>query len=106
MKHVIGLDSAWLNDCPLANKKRDECDGCSELWQSEHGSLCFDPDSPLVKYLGTSTENPDFRSHYASQLAVLAMKTVKKRGHHEDRPPILGSDYTYNQLHGSSLPDS
>ena len=81
LEHVTDLGSEWLNDCPLANNVRDECDGCSELWQSAQGSLCADPNSPVAKYLDADRDNPDFRSHYASQVAVLAMRAMKKYGY-------------------------
>ena len=99
MEHVVELETKWPNSCPLANGTLSECDGCSELYQSVNGSLCLDPDSPLYKYLVTSTEYPDFRSYYASKVAVMAMKAMQKRGYDEVRPPIFGDDYIHRQLH-------
>ena len=100
MEHVASLDEKWLNDCPLANGELKECTGCSVLWESESGSLCTDRDSPLYKYQATSIHYPDYRSFYASQVAVLAMKAIKERGYDEPAAPIFGSDYIRSQLHG------
>jgi len=80
MKNVVKLGEAWVNGCPLANKSEEKkCDGCKELWSSDIGTLCTDPDAPLYKWKTTSRSLPDDRSFYASQTAVLAMKCLKKQ---------------------------
>ncbi len=99
MKHVTTLDEMWLNSCPLSNKK-DFCDGCRAIWDYENGTLCTDPDSPLLKWQNTSRENPDFRSYYASHVAVLATNAIRDRGFDVASPKIFDRDYIHSQLHG------
>ncbi len=99
-EHVAALDTPWLNSCPLANVDGDACDGCSPIWQSANGTLCTDPESPLYKWQTTSREQPDYRCYYASQVAVLAMNAIRKRGFDEVSPKIFGKDYIHSQLHG------
>jgi hypothetical protein len=78
MTHVAELKEHWRNSCPLSNSDIvPECDGCSVLWASEAGSLCSDPGSPMSKWKTTEIENPDFRSYYASQVAILAIKATR-----------------------------
>ena len=100
MENVATLDELWLNSCPLSNNKGDDCDGCRAIWQSENGSLCSDPDSPLYKWQATSRQHPDYRCYYASQVAVLAMNAIRDRGYDVASPKIFGRDYIHSQLHG------
>jgi len=100
MEHVAALDTFWPNSCPLANDDGDACDGCSSIWQSPDGTLCTDPGSPLYKWRNTSRKQPDYRTYHASQVAVLAMKAIKKRGFDDASPKIFGRDYIHSQLHG------
>jgi hypothetical protein len=100
MEHVAALDKMWLNSCPLANKEGDDCTGCQAIWDHENGTLCTDPDSPLFKWQNTSREIPDFRSYYASQVAVLGMKAMRDRGFDTASPKIFDRDYIHSQLHG------
>lgn len=100
MENVATLDKRWANGCPLADGEGDTCNGCGPIWQSANGTLCTDPDSPLYKWSNTSTQYPDYRSYYASQVAVLAMNAIRERGYDETNPKIFGSDYIHSQLHG------
>lgn len=100
MENVATLDELWLNSCPLSNNKGDDCDGCRAIWQSENGSLCSDPDSPLYKWQATSRQHPDYRCYYASQVAVLAMNAIRDRGYDVASPKIFDRDYIHSQLHG------
>ena len=78
MEHVVNLGKGWVNSCPLSNKTEEkECDGCKELWVSDKGTLCTDPRAPLYKWKNTARHYPDYRSFYASQTAVLAMKFLQ-----------------------------
>ncbi len=98
LKHVAKIDPPWLRSCPLANKESEDCDGCIAIWQSENGSLCTDPDAPISKWQATSRHHPDFRSYYASQVVVLAMKAIHGRGYDVRGPEIFGRDYIHSQL--------
>jgi hypothetical protein len=78
MDHVVGLTKRWANDCPLSNSELvSNCDGCRLLWPSSTGTLCTDPAAPLYKWRATAVQQPDHRSFYASQVAVLALKAVR-----------------------------
>lgn len=80
MKNVVKLGKAWVNGCPLSNNSEEKkCDGCKELWLSDIGTLCTDPDAPLYKWKNTARSFPDDRSFYASQTAVLAMRFLKRQ---------------------------
>jgi hypothetical protein len=80
MKYVAKLEKPWINSCPLSNMSEEKaCDGCKNLWNSERGTLCTDPLAPLQKWKVTERYYPHYRSYYASQVAVLAMKNL--RGH-------------------------
>ncbi len=98
-EHVAGIDSPWLNNCPLANKASEDCDGCIAIWHSGNGSLCTDPYSPVFKWQATSRHHPDFRSYYASRVAVLATHAIRQRGFDLASPEIFGRDYIHRQLH-------
>ncbi|MGW8194613.1 MAG: hypothetical protein ACWGOX_10145 [Desulforhopalus sp.] len=79
LSHVLETEKVWLNACPLADSSSAEnCHGCEQLWKSDQGNLCTDPDSPLFKWLNASIHEPDDRSYYASQVAVLAMKRIRR----------------------------
>jgi hypothetical protein len=74
MKHVAKLDEVWVNSCPLSNSMyAKNCTGCQLLWDSNEGTLCNDPSAPVYKWNNTERHQPDKRSFYASQVAVLAM---------------------------------
>jgi len=78
MKHVAKLRVNWVNSCPLSNKSKEkDCNGCKMLWESEKGSLCTDPGSPLHKWKNTKIDRPDDRSFFASQITVLAIKALR-----------------------------
>ena len=80
MKYVIRLDEMWPNSCPLSNNSKEKnCDGCKVLWDSREGTLCTDPNAPLYKWKATERQQPDDRSLYASQVAVLAMKVIREK---------------------------
>lgn len=79
MKHVVKLDEMWANGCPLSNSTKErECDGCAQLWESKNGTLCTDPEAPLFKWRTTKRQQPDRRSFYAGQVAVLAMNLIQQ----------------------------
>ncbi|MBT8353681.1 MAG: hypothetical protein KJO60_04100 [Desulfofustis sp.] len=80
MKHVAKLERDWPKCCPLSDSyENQDCSGCCEtLWESKQGTLCSDPRSPLVQWANTELEYPHDRSFYASKLAVLAMKHMRK----------------------------
>jgi hypothetical protein len=81
MTYVVKLKENWRNSCPLSNSDVvSECNGCNLLWAGETGSLCNDPESPVNKWKITEIENPDYRSYYASQVAILAMKATRNLG--------------------------
>lgn len=74
IKHVAKINEVWINSCPLSNSLYvEDCSGCKLLWDSPKGTLCTDPSAPLYKWNNTQRVNPDERSYYASQVAVLAM---------------------------------
>lgn len=76
--HVVKTGRKWMNNCPLSNSELvSNCDGCKPLWSSGRGSLCTDPDAPLYKWRATAVEQPDYRTYYASQVAVLALKALR-----------------------------
>ena len=78
MKYVIRLEEMWPNSCPLSNNSKEKnCDGCKSLWDTREGTLCSDPNSPLYKWKSTERQQPDDRSFYASQVAVLAMQVIR-----------------------------
>jgi hypothetical protein len=78
MQHVVVPRENWMNNCPLCNSEHlNNCDGCKFLWQSRQGTLCTDLDSPLYKWRATDIQQPDERSFYASQVAVLALKAIR-----------------------------
>jgi hypothetical protein len=80
MKYVVKLDHWWINSCPISNESAEkDCDGCKELWPPGKGTLCTDPCAPLHKWKNTPRHSPDYRSFYASQVAVLAMKHIQNR---------------------------
>jgi hypothetical protein len=80
MKHVIKLERPWVNSCPLSNDSEEKaCDGCKILWNSEMGTLCTDPSSPVNKWKVSERHYPDDRSFYASQVAVLAQRSIRGR---------------------------
>lgn len=75
INHVVKLDKAWVNSCPLCNNSTErDCDGCKMLWESKSGNLCTDPESPVFKWKHTDRVWSDERTSYASRAAVLAMK--------------------------------
>ena len=89
MRYVAALGITWPNNCPLSDSVRaEDCSGCQLLWDSEHGTLCTDPDAPLSKWKNTEKSQPDQRSLYASQVAVLAMR-LKKQLEREGGSPVL-----------------
>lgn len=63
----------WKNNCPLCalSAKGEKCHECKSMWDSGHGSLCTDPDSPLVKWRNSSVEEPDNRTWYAGRIVQL-----------------------------------
>ncbi|MCP4337888.1 MAG: hypothetical protein GY799_03150 [Desulfobulbaceae bacterium] len=78
MKHVARTGKKWMNNCPLSNSELvSNCDGCKLLWPSGRGTLCTDPNAPLFKWRATDVMQPDYRSFYASQVAVLALKAMR-----------------------------
>lgn len=79
IRHVAKLDTVWVNECPIANSTSVyNCTGCQLLWSSSHGNLCTDPGAPLYNWHNTGRHQPDERSFYASQIAVLAMKLIRQ----------------------------
>ncbi|MGB3210100.1 MAG: hypothetical protein WBB19_05275 [Desulforhopalus sp.] len=77
MQHVVKLDEMWINNCPLANEAGvEKCKGCQTLWDSNQGSLCTDPQSPVYRWINTDRNQPDKRSFYARQVAVIAMNAL------------------------------
>ncbi len=73
-KYVTDQADGWHNNCPLSNSKYAEnCTGCKLLWDSPKGGLCTDPNAPLRKWEDAGKFQPDDRSFYASEVAVLAM---------------------------------
>jgi len=86
MKYVVKLEKNWVNSCPLSNSSTaKDCSGCKMLWSSKKGTLCSDPDAPLYKWITAAREQPDSRSFYASQVAVLAMKYARYQEHSASR---------------------
>ncbi len=82
MEYVAKLDESWENSCPLSNDSTlDNCDGCNMLWKSNKGSLCMDPESPLIKWKNTERQEADKRSYYADQVAVLTEKFIHTTEH-------------------------
>jgi hypothetical protein len=78
LEHVVPSGKKWQNNCPLSNSELvSNCDGCRPLWPSGSGSLCTDPNAPLYKWRATDVQQPDYRSFYARQVAVLAMKAMR-----------------------------
>ncbi len=78
IKHLENLNEEWANNCPLSNNMHAEkCNGCQFLWDNHEGTLCTDRNSPVYKWMNTELSQPDKRSSYASQVAVLAM--ISKR---------------------------
>lgn len=79
MEHVVKNAGSWNNNCPLSTSSRVEnCNGCQLLWNSNRGTLCTDPGAPLYKWINTERHLPDERSYYASLVAVLSMKAIRK----------------------------
>ena len=92
MTHVDKTAKDWMNDCPLANSELvTNCDGCKLLWSTCKGSLCTDPDAPLYKWRATAVQQPDYRSYYASQVAILALKAIGKPDNKKKRGEIITS---------------
>ncbi len=78
MKHVVKLEGEWINSCPLSNSTTDRnCTGCSMLRGGENKTLCSDPLSPVNQWMRTERQYPHYRSYYASQAAVLALKYLR-----------------------------
>lgn len=98
IEHVAKIDPLWRNCCPLANRESEDCDGCIAIWHSENGSLCTDPDAPIYKWQATSRRHPDYRTYYASKVAVLATNAIRGRGYDVTSPEIFGRDYIHSQL--------
>lgn len=100
MKHVAKREKMWVNSCSLANGTEDACDGCRPLWNFDKGSLCTDPDSPLYKWRNTDRQDPDKRTFFASQVAVLAMNVIADL--ENESPPVhkRDPDFIHSQLHG------
>lgn len=73
-QYVADQAGEWLNNCPLSNNQNPEdCTGCKLLWDSSSGTLCTDPNGPLIKWEDAGKLYPDDRTFYASEVAVLAM---------------------------------
>ena len=77
MKHVARLDKPWRSGCPLCHTAEGPCRNCEMLWKTEQGSLCTDQSSPLVKWRGTSLDDPDNRTWYANRIAMLGRQALK-----------------------------
>jgi hypothetical protein len=76
--YVAKPKPSWRNDCPLcALSAEGECRECRSMWDTGHGSLCTDPDSPLVKWRKTSVDDPDNRTWYAGRLVEIAGLALK-----------------------------
>ena len=74
------LGKAWVNGCPLSNMSEEKnCAECKELWPSDIGALCTDPNAPLDKWKTTARSCPHDRSFYASQTAVLAIRFLQRQ---------------------------
>jgi len=78
-QHVADQAEEWHNNCPLSNSKYAEnCTGCQLLWDSPQGTLCTDPNAPLYKWEDAGKYQPDKRSFYASQVAMLAIHVSRQ----------------------------
>ena len=74
MRYVVKLEHPWPHNCPMSTDPDKDCDSCALMWNAKNGNLCTDPESPLNKWKTTNVEYPDKRTHYAGQLANLAVK--------------------------------
>jgi len=78
VQHVAKANPAWRNECPLcALAKEGECQECKSLWDTGHGSLCSDPESPLRQWRKTAASDPDLRTWYAGKLIDIAGRALK-----------------------------
>lgn len=85
MENVLKLEEMWTNSCPLSDISSEKsCEGCQIIWKSNKGTLCTDPESPLYQWINTEEKQPENRSVYASQVAVLTMNFLRDNMDHRD----------------------
>lgn len=80
MTHVAKLSKPWKNLCPLCEMELtgDKCSKCLMSEEVQKGTFCSDPESPLNKWKGTATDNPDNRTFYAGEVIAVAKKLMGK----------------------------
>jgi hypothetical protein len=76
--HVAKLAQPWKNDCPICDQEADTCLDCPMKLEEQNGTFCTDPESPLQKWKGTSTDNPDYRTLYSGEIIAIAKNAMNK----------------------------